>query len=114
MGKGRLLIKRYVPRLIVSCLGGRTKAAAVGECDINEIIRRAKASGALPPLSRPGVYQDVSSVPDTHSALSLIKRTPPRAIRAALAADKPPVPPVAVMPPVAAVVTPVVKGGEGK
>lgn len=50
----------------------RTKKAFAGECDINEIIRRSKVNGQLPP-GRQGFYADVTDVPDYRGALEIVE-----------------------------------------
>lgn len=55
------------------CKGpSRTKSEMAKECDINNIVKKHQQFGALPPgLRGPGIYADVSSLPDYQTALDI-------------------------------------------
>lgn len=51
---------------------GRTHQSFKAQCDINTIVAKSRAIGALPPPTRVAMFGDFSSVPDYASALAVV------------------------------------------
>jgi len=65
-------VKRYSQDLSA---GGRTKQSEREVCDINKIVAKARQTGFVNSVnSKPGVYADVSDVPDYQTALEIVNK----------------------------------------
>lgn len=70
----KVVVKPHVPgKFAVHCRGGRTRQAHRAECDINNIVEKARRTGLVGHLSNKSPYfADVSYGFDYQSALGLV------------------------------------------